>query len=379
MSDGSASTAGSSGGRSRLVLLTLLFASSLTVMSGATISPSLPGIQEQFSGNASVELLTRLVLTVPALFIAVFAPFAGTVVDRLGRKPVLLASVVLYGIAGGSGLFLSNLYAILAGRALLGVAVAGVMTSATALIADYYSGGERSRILGIQAAFMGLGGVVFLSLGGFLAGIDWRGPFVIYLSALLLAPLVALRLHEPSRDPVGPEEAGSGEREAGSPVRFLGAIFALALVGMVIFYVVPTQLPFYFESLLGIGATVSGLSIALMTLVSAAVSLSYGRIRQRLGYRSVAVATFAFLGLGYLIVGLAGSLWPMLVGLSVGGIGIGSALAEPEQLGLLRRAGPDKGPGPRRADSRDLLRAVYFADPEPAGRRSLSASAPRFW
>ena len=125
-------------------------------MSGATISPSLPGIQEQFSGTANAELLTRLVLTIPALFIAVCAPLAGTLVDRLGRKPVLLYSVILYGLSGGSGFVLSNLYTILAGRALLGVAVAGVMTSATTLIADYYVGEERSRVLGIQAAFYGL-------------------------------------------------------------------------------------------------------------------------------------------------------------------------------------------------------------------------------
>jgi MFS family permease len=125
---------------SRLILLTLLAASSLTVMSGATVSPSLPGLQESFSQVESVEILVRLVLTMPALFIAIFAPLAGSLVDRVGRKQVLLFSVILYGIAGGSGLVLDSLYAILAGRALLGVAVAGVMTSATALIADYYSG-----------------------------------------------------------------------------------------------------------------------------------------------------------------------------------------------------------------------------------------------
>ncbi|MGF1473914.1 MAG: MFS transporter [Rubrobacteraceae bacterium] len=314
---------------SRLVLLTLLAASSLTVMSGATVAPSLPGLQESFSQVENSEILVRLVLTVPALFIAIFAPLAGSLVDRVGRKQVLLYSVILYGIAGGSGLILDNLYAILAGRALLGVAVAGVMTSATALIADYYSGRERSHVLGLQAAFMGFGGVLFLALGGFLAGVDWRGPFAIYVAALVLVPLVALRLWEPSRQSAGGSEDGKTRGsvpDAGSTVRLLALLYAMALVGMVIFYVVPTQLPFYFEGLLGIGATGAGLAIALMTLCQSLASLSYERIRARFGYNTIGVLTFALIGVGYVLIGLADTLPLALLGLAVGGAGVGLLL-----------------------------------------------------
>lgn len=68
--------------------------------------------------------------------------------------------MVLYAITGSSGIYLESLGAILAGRALLGVAVAGVMTTATTLIADYYEGTVRARV-SWQAAFMSFGGVVF--------------------------------------------------------------------------------------------------------------------------------------------------------------------------------------------------------------------------
>ena len=318
-------TGNQGGSRSRLVLLTLLFASTLTIMSGATISPSLPGIQEQFSGTANAELLTRLVLTIPALFIAICAPVAGTLVDRLGRKPVLLSSVILYGMAGGSGLVLSNLYAILVGRAFLGIAVAGVMTSATALIADYYSGQERSRILGIQAAFMGFGGVAFLAFGGILAGVDWRGPFAIYLVALLLAPLVALRLHEPSRGSQEASGSGGADGSNGGAGRLLALIYPLAILGMVVFYIVPTQLPFYFGGSFSVGATGSGLAIALLSLFQSFAALSYGRI-SRLGYRAVAVVTFVLIGVGYAMIGFASGLTLAVAGLVVGGCGVGLLL-----------------------------------------------------
>src|SRR5690606_14898710 len=53
---------------------TLLFVSTLTIMSGATISASLPGIAARFAEVENVALLSRLVLTLPAVFIALFSP-----------------------------------------------------------------------------------------------------------------------------------------------------------------------------------------------------------------------------------------------------------------------------------------------------------------
>ncbi|MDY7013237.1 MAG: MFS transporter, partial [Cyanobacteriota bacterium] len=160
-----------------LTKLSILLASTLTVMSGATIAPSLPAMQAHFSEVANSEFWVRLVLTVPALSIVIGSPLAGQIVDRIGRKPLLLGSAILYGFAGGSGFVLNSVFAILVGRMLLGLAVAGIMVSATTLIADYYQGDARANFMGLQAAFMGFGGVLFLSVGGFIAELNWRFPF----------------------------------------------------------------------------------------------------------------------------------------------------------------------------------------------------------
>jgi MFS family permease len=158
--------------------LTLLLASSLTVMSGATVSPSLPAMKQQFeSAIADADLrttLVKLVITLPALFVVIGSPSAGLIVDspgerlrqRFGRKPLLLLTAILYGFAGSSGLYLESLPAILVGRAFLGLAVSGVMVSATTLIADYYIGPARAAFMGLQAGFMGLGGTYALTGGG---------------------------------------------------------------------------------------------------------------------------------------------------------------------------------------------------------------------
>ncbi|ARZ71631.1 MFS transporter [Streptomyces sp. HU2014] len=306
---------------SRPLLITLLLSSMLTTMAGAIIAPSLPAMEKHFSSVDNADFLVRMVLTVPALMIALGAPLVGTLVDRVGRKPVLSASVGLFGFAGGSGLVLDNLYAILAGRLLLGVAVAGIMTATTTLVTDHYPGESRSRVLGLQAGFMGFGGVAFLSLGGVLADIDWRGPFAIYLVAMPLTLLVLRFVVEPPRTATAPGAAGDA---AGARFPKLAyGIYALVLISQVMFYLVPSQLPFYLEDIGGIGASGAGLAIALMSLANALVGLNYGKINKRFGFKQVAVATFALLATGFLAIGATSAVPLVLVGLVVLGSGVG--------------------------------------------------------
>jgi MFS family permease len=77
---------------SRLTGATLLLASTLTIMSGATISPALPAMRTAFSATPNADVLVQFALTIPALFIAVSAPVTGAVVDRLERTKLLFVS-----------------------------------------------------------------------------------------------------------------------------------------------------------------------------------------------------------------------------------------------------------------------------------------------
>lgn len=302
---------------------TLLLVSTLTVMAGATIAPSLPAMQEHFKEVDNAALWVRLVLTLPALFIVVGSLIAGVVVDRFGRKPLLLAAVALYGLAGASGYVLNSLFHILIGRAFLGFAVAGIMVTATTLIADYYTGSARAAFLGLQAAFMGLGGVVFLSLGGFLADQNWRFPFLIYLFAWLLLPLIIWAIAEPQRTTSPEPQDGIPSVPPAFPVKLLAFIYGVALLTQIIFYLIPVQLPFYLKELANANASQSGLAIALATLFSAMSSFFYGKIKQRFGFFSVLVLAFGLMGMGYSIIGLVNNFALVLVGLAIAGSGLG--------------------------------------------------------
>jgi len=309
---------------SLLVKATLLFTSTLTVMAGATIAPSLPDMRNYFSSVENADYLVRLVLTLPALFIVIGSPISGVIIDRFGRKPLLAASVLFYGLAGSSGFVLNSLGSILIGRALLGLAVGAIMTSATTLIADYYVGAARAYFMGLQAAFMGFGGVVFLSLGGWLAEFNWHAPFLIYLFALVILPFIVLFLYEPNRPIIRTTSQGTEQLDQSFlPIKLLVLIYGVAVLTQIIFYMIPVQLPFYLKSLTNASASQSGLAIAFATLFSSFASLAYGRVKTRLDFISILTLIFGLLGVGYVIIGRVQSYEQILIGLAVSGLGLG--------------------------------------------------------
>ncbi|MEO1007392.1 MAG: MFS transporter [Planctomycetota bacterium] len=308
----------------RLAAITLLAASSLTVMSGATIAPALPAIRDAYADGWQADLLSKLVLTLPALLIALIAPIGGRLLNRLGRRRTLFAGLVFYAVAGSSGLWVPEswtLLGLLGGRAALGAAVAMVMVSATTLIGDYFSGEQRRGLLGVQSACMAGGGVAFLLLGGVLADVDWRLPFAVYLLSLLLVPM-ALMLPEPDRSD------DRQERTEGSVLAVL-PVYLIAFGFMVAFYLAPTQLPFLVEAILAhgpeAGGLLSGSAIAASTATGVVTGLAYGKLRPRLGLHGVNASASGLMAIGFAMVWCSSFLghgWLPAYAMVLGGMGV---------------------------------------------------------
>lgn len=287
----------------------LLYACSLTVMSIATISPSLPRIAEAFHSVPNVEFLTKMLLGLPALFIALGAPLAGVVVDKGYRASLLAGSLALYAVAGTSGVYLPTLPQLLAARIVLGLAIAGIMTSAQTLIADYFEGSERDQMMGLQGAFTALGGVVFIAVAGFVADAwGWRAPFWLYAASLPLLPAVLVVLREPPR------------KQDIAPVRYaaartmpewgvIGLICMTTFVGMASYYTLPTQLPFYLQSLGTTESAKAGVALALANLVGGVASLLMPVFKQRLDFRWLCVVAFGSGAVGFGALSLASAYW----------------------------------------------------------------------
>ena len=295
-----------------LIKATLLLTSTLTVMAGAIIAPSLPAMQEHFADVEHAEYLVKLALTIPALFIALGGLVVGIFINRIGRKPLLIASALLYACAGSTGFFLNSLWAIIFSRALLGLAVAGTMTGVMTIITDYYQGQKRASFMGVQAAAMGFGGMVFAAAGGISADFNWRFPFLIYLFSLIVLVLMTIALYEPELEKI----SGTKKRPPSKLAKeSIGIIYALALIYMVVYYLIFVQLAFYLKEISNASAAESGIAIAISTLAGAIASTRYGVIKQRLDFSSIIIIA--------LVLTASGQYQIVLCGLIVGGLGFG--------------------------------------------------------
>jgi MFS family permease len=286
------------------------------------IAPVLPQIQAEFAAVAGVEVLVPIVLTVPALIIGLMAPFAGAIADRFDRKRLLLVAMVGYTIFGTAPLYLGSLGAILGSRVLVGVCEAAIMTCATTLIGDYWSGEQRSRYLGLQTLVATLSATVFLGLGGALGAAGWRTPFWLYFAAILLVIPMARSLWQPARPTPG---APTGGRLAGVPWRLLAAPCLVTLFGGAVFYALIVELSFVLNGL-GVTSTavIGGIS-AVMSLATAAGAIVFGRI-SRLSPRVLLPTAFGLSAVGLVVVFATTSLVVVTLGAVITGFGTGMLL-----------------------------------------------------
>jgi MFS family permease len=303
----------------KLAKVTILFCSMMTVMAGATIAPSLPEMTKAFPGNPSAETLVKLVLTIPGLFIAITAPFSGWIIDKFGRIKLLVAMLLLYAIAGTSGLYLNTLGAIIVGRAFLGIAVGGIMTTAVALIGDYFEGNERQKFLGTQAGIMALSGTIFISSGGFLADISWRYPFLIYGLAALAIPMVLIYLKEPDSSGRKLEKDEVKEKIP----KLAWTIYLISFLGMAVFYMMPVQIPFLIQEIDSVGNMATGIALSASMLFAASMSFSYQKFKNSLTHYQIYGISFLIMGLGYMAVSFATSYAWVYPGLLLAGLGSG--------------------------------------------------------
>lgn len=306
---------------SNAIKASLLLASTMTIMAGAIVAPSLPRISDAFAHMAHIDLLSRLILTLPALFITLFSSLAGWSVDKFGRRVMLLGSLLLYALAGTTGAYVNNLYLILIGRALLGIAVAGNMIAISTLIGDLMKGNERSRFFGFQGSFMAFGGVFFILLAGWLADISWELPFWIYSLSLIVLALCYIFI---------PETGQFKERKplavaASKSFKPANAYFIMLMgfTGMTLFYIIPVQIPFLLAGFEGVSNSQIGYAISLSTLMGALISFFYGRIKQKLSFQWIYALTFFLFALGFMVISDANSYLLTLFGLGIAGLGAG--------------------------------------------------------
>jgi MFS family permease len=300
--------------------ITLLLGSNILLLAGAGLTTAMPAMKREFQTMPAVQFWVSMIVMLPALFVVIGGPVVGYLTDRLGRKPVLVMSMLVGGISGSAAYFLKSITAILAMRALVGLSTAGAMTATNSLIADYFEGQERVKFMGLLSAIMGLSGVVFLPVGGFLADIEWRLAFLAYLPVIVLFPLTLLFIHEP-KGLLQDVEDIEAKKIKFSPT----ILYILAAVFLCQFTILslPVFSAYFLEDLLGANSMTLGWVGSAFGLLSFLGGYFYERLSRRIPYREMTLAMCLLTGAGFLIFAIAGGwllvmLGELIIGYSMG-------------------------------------------------------------
>ena len=268
-----------------------------TMMSNVAIITALPHLKDYFVDEQNIDLLSRLMITLPSLAIAFLAPFLGHLIHKVGKYKSAIVALFLFSSFGSAGMYLESINMILISRLLFGITVAVLMIVSTSLIGDYFSGETRHKFMGLQSAFISLGGVVFVIGGGYLSDFNWRYSFGIYLIGFIFLPFVIKFLKEK------PFNEESENTEPNFNTNLL-EVYIFAFLLMIVFYILPTQMPFLIMNHFGASGTIAGSIIALAFISNGIGALIFSKLKLKYSYKTIYLIGMSVMSMGFILIGL---------------------------------------------------------------------------
>ncbi len=141
-----------------------------------SITPAFPKIVQDLDISPQMVGLLITAFTLPNVLLG---PILGVLADRVGRKLILVTSLIVFSLAGMSCAAAADFYFLLAMRCLQGAGAASLVFLSVTLIGDFYSGQQRTTAMGYQASAISFGTALYPLLGGVLAIWGWNYPFLL--------------------------------------------------------------------------------------------------------------------------------------------------------------------------------------------------------
>lgn len=273
------------------------------------------GVSEAAAGQLVTAFVAPSILLVPAM---------GLLADRVGRKPTLVAGLVVFGLGGGAVALVSDYAAVLALRVVQGVGYAAIIPVGVTMIGDLYESSREATAQGLRIASIQAVGLLSPPLAGLLVVISWRYPFLLYLFALAVAVWAWVAL--PTVQPAGGDSLRRYAADLASSLRepVLGAV----MLSLAVRFVLTTGFITYVSVLLartvGASAFTAGVVVSGFSLISLVGSAQAGRITAAWDPLLVLLAGFVVGGVGMATMGLGGSYPVVLAGMALLAAGGGS-------------------------------------------------------
>ena len=249
----------------------------MAVLGVSSITPVLPSVATVFDRTPQTVALVIAMFTLPGV---VFTPIAGVLGDRIGRRAVLLPSLLLFAVAGTACAFARSFEVLLVLRFLQGMGATALGAINITLIGDLYARKQRAEAMGYNAAGLSVGTGVYPAIGGALAVFAWHYPFYLPIVSLPVALAVVFLLDNPE-----PEVKGSLREYMAVTIRsvlqpHVLLLFSISVVTFILIYgpflaYLPFQLERSFDAspvMIGIVMSVTSISPPDVSTRSAAPS-----------------------------------------------------------------------------------------------------------
>ncbi len=349
--------------------LQIIFGVTLMAVIGvALIAPAFPRMAEVLGlSKASIGLLITA-FTLPGVFLA---PVVGVAADHMGRKKVLVPSLVLFGLAGGAIAFTREFDQIIILRVAQGVGAAGLASLGTTLIGDLYTGPEMAEVMGYNASVLSIGTTTYPLIGGALASLAWYYPFYVFFAAIPIGLVVLLYLDNPEPK-TRPEMRGYLRDSLKTMLNLKAAgVFGAGIMTFILLYgAYLTYFPFLIDESFTKDPKIIGLLIASMSVTTAIVSSHAGRISERIGLTTAVKTAFFLYGLALIMIPLVNNIWFFL--LPAVFFGAGQGLNIPAIMTIVAELAPLEQRGAVMAINATMLRLGQTLGPPVAGLIFLS-------
>jgi len=314
--------------------LQIIFAITLMAVLGvSSITPAFPRIAEALAVSYGEIALLITCFTLPGV---VLTPVLGVLADRYGRKTVLVPSLLLFGIAGGMCALSQSFAQLVALRLMQGVGAAALGSLNVTIIGDLYEGKERLKAMGYNASVLSIGTGSYPAIGGLLAMLGWRYPFMLSLIGVPvgIAAMLWLKSPEPgSTEPLG--DYLRGVRESMS-AEVLG-LFVVSIATFTILYgAYLTFFPMLLAHSFHLTPMMIGALMSSMSFTTALTSSQVGRLAR--GRSQIVLIAFLLYTLSLTLIPLVPSPWLMLIPTLL--LGVGQGLNIPSVQTLLAELAP---------------------------------------